>query len=109
MGQEKRCEPRRIVDAYYSVEFSLSRELPVYQFRVRDISPSGLGIMLNENSTALERLKVGDVLEMKYNPARRVDPAEHLRTEIRHITKIDEGPFRGHFLVGMKIVEKQGG
>jgi len=105
MESEKRLEPRKILEDYYSVEFEISPELPIHQFRIRDVSPSGMGILVNGKSAVLERLKVGDILEMKYNPAKPLDSAEHLRTEIRHITTIDAGPFRGHYLVGIKVLE----
>ena len=105
-GSEKRSEPRKILDQYYSVEFSISKMLPVYQFKVRDVSPSGIGILLNEGSAVLDHLEVGNVLEMKYNPSNSSDLPEYLKTEIRHITKIDEGKYRGHYLVGMLILEK---
>jgi len=106
-GREKRSEPRKILDQYYSVEFSISSTLPVHQFKVRDVSPSGIGIMVNENSAVLAHLKVRDVLEMKYNPTDSSDLPEHLRTEIRHITKIDEGKYKGHYIVGMLILERE--
>jgi len=108
-GPEKRSESRKIVDDYYSVEFTVNRELPVHQFRVRDMSPWGLGILINETSAALRRLNVGDVLEMKYNRATPKGSAEHLRTEIRHITRLDQGPYKGHYLVGILILDRSGG
>ena len=88
------------------MEFSVSNELPVHQFRVRDISPSGIGILVNESSAVLAHLKVGDVLEMKYNPANASDLAKNLKTELRHITNIEEGRYRGHYLIGMLILER---
>jgi hypothetical protein len=106
IGSEKRSEPRKIIEDYYSVEFSVSPELPVHQFKVRDISPSGIGILVNESSAVLEHLAVGDVLKMKYNPANPSDSAEYLRTEIRHITKVTQGRFKGHCQVGMLILER---
>jgi len=103
-GPEKRSEPRKILDQYYSVEFSISSTLPVHQFKVRDVSPSGIGILLNESSAVLNHLEVGNVLEMKYNPSNSSDLPEYLKTEIRHITKIEQGQFKGHYLVGMLIL-----
>jgi len=78
--------------------------LPVHQFKVRDVSPSGMGILVNENSAVLEHLKINDVLEMKYNPNDSSNLPEYLKTEIRHITKLEEGKFKGHYLVGMLII-----
>jgi hypothetical protein len=109
MGSEKRSETRKIIDDYYSVEFTVSRELPVHQFKVRNMSPWGLGILVKEDSAALRRLEVGDVLEMKYNPAKPLGSAEYLRTEIRHITRLDQGRFKGHYLVGLLILDKTDG
>ena len=103
---EKRSEHRKILDQYYSVEFSISSMLPVHQFKVRDVSPSGVGILVNESSAVLDHLEVGDVLEMKYNPKSSSDLPEYLRTEIRHITKLEKGQYRGHYLVGMLILER---
>jgi len=80
--------------------------LPVHQFKVRDVSPSGIGILVSERSAVLERLEVGDVLEMKYNPRNSSDLPEYLRTEITHITKIEQGQFKGHYIVGMLILER---
>ena len=103
---EKRSEPRRILDQYFSVEFSVSSTLPVHQFKVRDISPTGIGILVNESSAILDHLEVGNVLEMKYNPRNSSDLPEYLKTEISHITKMEQGQYKGHYLIGMLIVER---
>jgi len=105
---ERRFEPRKILEDFYSVEFAVSRELPVHQFRVRDMSPWGIGILMNGQSAALKHLKVGDIVEMKYNPADPSGPAKHLKTEIRHITRLEKGRFKGHYLVGILLLERTG-
>jgi len=105
-GSEKRSESRKILDQYFSVEFSVRSMLPLYQFRVRDVSPTGIGILVNESSAVLEHLEVGNVLEMKYNPRNSSDLPEYLKTEISHITKIEQGQYKGHYLVGMLILER---
>ena len=105
-GREERSEPRKILDQYYSVEFSINKMLPVHQFKVRDVSPSGIGILVNESSAVLGHLKINDVLDMKYNPSDSSNLPEYLKTEIRHITKMEEGKYKGHYLVGMLILEE---
>ena len=80
--------------------------LPVYQFKIRDVSPTGIGILVNESSEVLDHLEVGNVLEMKYNPRNSSDLPESLETEISHITKIEQGEFKGHYIVGMLILER---
>ena len=103
---EKRSEPRRILDQYFSVEFSVSSTLPVHQFKVRDVSPTGIGILINKSSAILDHLEVGNVLEMKYNPRNSSDLPEYLKTEIKHITKMEQGQYKGHYLIGMLILER---
>ncbi len=100
---DNRSEPRTIPDLYRSVEFSLSKKDPVFQFRVRDISPSGMGILVNEGSKALKYLEAGQVLLMKYNPENPGGSPEQMETEIKHITLVAEGRYRGHYLVGLRI------
>jgi hypothetical protein len=100
---DNRSEPRTIPDQYRSVEFFLSKKDPIFQFRVRDISPSGMGILVTEGSMALKYLKVGQVLLMKYNPENPHDSPEQKETEIRHITRVADGRYKGHYLVGLRI------
>jgi len=100
---EARSEPRTILDRYRSVEFSISKADPIFQFRVRDISPSGMGILVGSGSRALEYLKVGQVCHMKFNPENQNNSPEELETEIRHITLIKEGRYKGQYLVGLLI------
>jgi hypothetical protein len=101
---ETRSEPRTVVlDQYSSVEFSISKRDPVFQFRVRDISPSGIGILIKSGSKVLDYLKVWQVLDMKYNPEDSNSSAEEMKTEIRHITYLEDGRYRGQYLVGLLI------
>ena len=108
MGDEfkdKRSKPRTILDRYYSVEFSLSGVEFQYQFKIWNISDQGICVVVKEGSEILNHLKVGDVLEMKYYSTDTQGSTEELRTEIRHITKDEQGRFKGHYLVGLSILE----
>ncbi|OQY45037.1 MAG: hypothetical protein B6240_09445 [Desulfobacteraceae bacterium 4572_87] len=100
---ESRSEPRNVQDQYNSVEFSISKQYPVFQFRIRDISPSGMGILLKSGSKALDYLKVGLVLDMKYNPKDSNGSSDKMKTEIRHITYLEDGRYRGQYLVGLLL------
>jgi hypothetical protein len=101
---EKRSESREIVDRFYSVEFSLKGMDFVYQFKIWNMSTKGMCVLIKEDSAVLKHLKEGDVMDMKYYSSDALSPAEHLQTEIRHITKDEEGRFKGHVLVGLSIV-----
>jgi hypothetical protein len=101
---EKRSEPRDIIDKFYSVEFALKGIDFVYQFKIWNMSSKGMCVLIKENSDVLKHLKAGDIVDMKYYSSDSLAPTEHLQTEIRHITKDDEGRFKGHVLVGLSII-----
>ena len=101
---EKRSEPRDIVDKFYSVEFALKGIDFVYQFKIWNISSKGMCVLIKEDSDVLKHLKAGDIVDMKYYTSDSLAPTEHLQTEIKHITKDEEGRFRGHCLVGLSIL-----
>ncbi len=103
----KRATPRTIIDKFASVEFSLTGQYFRYQYRIRDISPAGLCILVKEDSPILDHIKPGDIMNMNYYPINTKCPSEHLKTEIRHITKDEQGRFKGHYMVGLKILEKK--
>lgn len=104
---ERRSEPRSIIDQYYSVEFSLSGCSFVYQFKIWNVSAKGICVLVKEDSDLLNHLKVGDILNLKYYPADSSQPGELLETEIKHITKDEQGRFKGVHLVGLAILGNQ--
>ena len=105
---EKRSESRSIIDRYYSVEFSIREAAYVYQFKIWDISPKGICVLVKEDSGLLNRLKAGDRLNLKYYTTDSSRPIEYLETEIRDIAKDEKGRFRGLYLVGLSILEDLG-
>ena len=104
---ERRSEPRSIIDQYYSVEFSLRGCSFVYQFKIWNISSKGICVLVKEDSDLLNHVKVGDILNLRYYPADSSQPGELLETEIKHITKDEQGRFKGVYLVGLSILENQ--
>ena len=92
---------------FYSVEFSVRGIDVPYQFRIWDTSSACMYVLVNEYSDILPRLKVGDTLKMKYYSTDSVYRPECLKTAIINITKNDQGRFKGHYLVGLEILEKR--
>ena len=105
---EGSAEPRTIIDQFYSVEFSVTGSAFVYQFKIWDISPKGICVLVKEDSGLLNRLKVGDRLNLKYYTTDSSRPIEYLETEIRDIARDGGGRFRGLYLVGLSILEDLG-
>ena len=106
-GVDRRSEPRDMADRYSSVEFSISSLAFILQFKIWETSMSGMSILVKEDSTVLEHLNVGDVLDMKYYPAESTGDPVTLKTEIKHITKDVPERIKGSCLVGLSISEKK--
>jgi len=83
--EDKRSEPRTIVDQYYSVEFSVKDIDSVYQFRIWNTSAKGICVLVKDGSALLKYLKVGDVLNMKYY---KTDSPESSDTINQHTSKV---------------------
>ena len=105
--EDRRSEPRAIKDQFYSVEFSIGNTPSLYQFKIWDMSSRGMCLLVKEGSDILESLKVGDIVDMKYYAAEASKPTDYLKTEIKHMTKDDKGRFKGHYLIGISILEDQ--
>jgi len=102
-SMERRSEPGNIINQYYSVEFSLKKSIFLYQFKIRNISPEGICVLVREDSDLLNYIKAGDILDLKYYKTDSSQSAE-LKTEIRHITENDTRRFKGLYLVGLSIL-----
>ena len=100
---ESKDESRTILDKYYSVQFSLSKMDPAYLFKLRNISDNGLCILVRQDSSAFKQLKVGDVVDMEYNPTESSGPTKLLKTQITSKNCYDR--FKGHSLVELSIID----
>lgn len=104
--EERRSEDRTRLDQLYSVEIGLGRSIPIYQLKLRDISGHGRCILVQEDSSILDHLKVGQELKMKYWKDSRSEPEGFFKAQIKHISKQEEGQFKNHYLIGLFIKEK---
>ena len=102
--KNRRQERRRIVDKFFSVELHV-RELTVtYQFKIWNISSSGMCILVRKDSEICQYLHVGDVLNMKYYEVDTPARWEKLNTQIMHISENRDGSFSGHYMVGLYVL-----
>ena len=104
---EKRSEPRTELEEYHSVEFEIPDLNALYQFKVWNISSKGMCLLVREDSDVLKYIEVGNAMDMKCYKTDSSLPPENLNIEIKHITKQDTGRFKGHYLVGLLILENQ--
>ena len=103
---DRRTDDRHLPKKFYSVEMKLAG-LPIYQFKLKDVSENGVCFMVKEDSAILEYLEVALLLDMQYYSEDKTEPSEIFRSEIKHITKATEKPYKGNYMVGVMILEKQ--
>ena len=102
---EKRAETRENLEKMQSVELKLPN-LPIYVFKVKDTSPSGICFLVKADSDILNHIQEGEILDLKYHTENTTETSEVFTSEIKHITKMDKGPHKDHKLVGLRILEK---
>ena len=88
---------------FHSVEFAVEGLHYLYQFKIWNLAESSMSFLVKEGSTLLQNLKVGDTISMRYYSDNSPNPTESLPTEIRNITKEENGKFKGHYFVSLAI------
>jgi hypothetical protein len=106
--KEKRSEKRKSIDRFYCVEIDIGSPLPIYQFKVRNISGHRACILVKEDSSILKSLEIGQKLKMNYWAGENLGTTKTWHVQIKHITKQIHGSLKGHFLVYFSIINKSG-
>ena len=92
---------------YHSVEFSINGLEFVYQFKLWNKDSDSMHILIKEDSNILNKIEVGNRFYIKYYSDNVAYPVAQLKTEISHITKDEEGRFKGHYIVGLSVADNQ--
>jgi hypothetical protein len=92
-------------DQLESVEVSVDGVEHAHQFRIWNTEPSSMFVVVKQTCQILDRLKVGDTMIMTYHTKDTFCPTRTMPTRIRHITRENEGPFKGHCLVGLAVAD----
>ncbi len=102
-------ESVNFLDKYFSVQFSINSMEPTYLFKLRSNPFNGLFIIVREDSAVLRHLKIGDIVNMRYNTLESSNSTKPLKTLIRDISQNPQRSFMEHFLVGLYIIGEQDG
>jgi len=94
-------------DKYYSAEFWINGLGTPYQFKIRNDLSRPLSVLVREDSKIVPWLRVGDIVTVRYHSVKAHYAPECLDTAIRHISKNEEGRFKGHYQVGLEILSEQ--
>ncbi len=103
--EEKRSEPRKVINQFYSVDFSAGDDPFVYQFKIWNVSSKGACLIVKEDSSVLTHFKVGEIIKMRYYKEDVPASGEYLNTKIIYINKQESGQFKGHCLIGISILD----
>jgi hypothetical protein len=105
IAKEKRSESRIAKLRNYRIEIKFVGK-PIYQFRVINVTSKGAGLLIKDDSAFLEMIKVGQIIEVDFISPEGTEPSGMYKTEIKHITKLDQQKHKGHRLVGLSILKK---
>ena len=86
----------------YSVQFLLNGKLPSYLFKLRNNSSNKPYILVKQDSYVFRELKVGDVLDMRYNPSGSLGGGKTFKTIIT--SKIPHNRYNGHSIIELSII-----
>jgi hypothetical protein len=101
--RDRRQESRAYAEPYTTntfLEFTLSGR--THRCLLLDVSPAGLGMLVSHTEKEiLQHLRPGSTTGMAYISPEATLP---MNFEIRHITEIQRGKFRGCFQIGLCLV-----
>lgn len=100
------CEMESIntLEKYYSVEFSLNSKGPAYIFKLRDVLLKCPSILVKKDSSVIEQLEVGDVLNMGYSTPESSGCTKFLKTKIK--SKSSHHFLKGHSLIELSVLDE---
>ena len=105
---ENKYRHLRKVDSHLRAEIKISRNDLGYQFKLQEIDEHHGCFFVSENSAVLNILDVGSVLDMKYWTAEKIRLVKYVRAQIKNITRQNHEPFKGHYKVGLSILQMKG-
>lgn len=100
---ERNYHSLKKADDFYRVEIKLSKFDFIYQFKLRELNGNEACFLIKEDSAIFNKLKVGNVLEMKYWTAGKTKTIKFAKAKVKNITKQNQEPLNGHYLVYLSI------
>ena len=105
-AQQNRRSQRQ-EDNFYSVELLIQELKMLYQFKIWNSSSEPMFILVKEDSSLLDQLKVGTVFKSKYYSTDSLCPTVDLETQIKQIARDEQGRFKGHYLIELAILKER--
>ena len=102
---ERRSETRDQAKEDYNAEIKMLG-YPVYQVKIADVSPTGAGIVVKEDSSLLGLLTVRRVQDVRVHADEHDRPGavKEFKAEVKHMSEVRAGRYKGHRLVGIQML-----
>jgi hypothetical protein len=100
---ERRREKRAydLIDPMAELKFP---SIPTYQLKLKEVSRGGAGIIVRPDSKILDLIAVGQELKLRLlSPSRFELLSGDYTAVVEHISELKEGPYKGHFVVGVAL------
>jgi len=101
---EKRSEQRLVTSRCYRMEVKLVG-VPIYQFRLINVTDKGASILIKDDSAFLAMIEVDQIIDVTFLSPGDSHPSGRYKIKVKHISEIDSN-YNGHRLVGISILEK---
>ena len=103
---ERRIKPRHPAMSGQMVEFHFPG-VPVYQLKAKDISETGIGVIVRPDSKFLTLFQVGQEMNVKLlTPQESRHDQGFYKARISHITDLADGKFKEHKLVALELISR---
>ena len=102
---ENKYQHLKKADSYFRAEIKISRNDLGYQFKLQEIDEHQGCFFVRDNSAVLGMLNVGAVIDMKYWTAQKTRRVQYVSAQISNITRQNHEPFKGHYKVGLSILQ----
>jgi hypothetical protein len=103
---EKRIKFRDPAMSGQMVEFHFPG-VPVYQLKAKDISETGIGVVVRPDSKFLTLFQVGQEMNVKLlTPQESWHDQGFYKARISHNTDLADGKFKGHKLVALEWISR---
>jgi hypothetical protein len=81
--------------------------VPVYQLKAKDISETGIGVIVRPDSKFLTLSQVGQEMNVKLlTPQEPRHDQGFYRARISHITDLADGKYKEHKLVALELISR---
>lgn len=81
--------------------------IPIYVFKLKDVSENGTCFIVKEDSGLLRNIQVGQEIDIQIVLTEDSSVSTVFqRSKIIHITKPGEGRFTGHLLIGVRVLSR---